>query len=79
MGVRRATKDQALTLRDVKELIRDKKQESEMLTLQEVADKLKVSSRTVTRLMGRGELVGRQVGRQWRFTPEAVNAYMTGS
>jgi excisionase family DNA binding protein len=58
----------------------DKPKEAiEMLTMKEVADKLRVSVRTVQRLIDQGVIVGRRVGRQWRFPANAVQTYMAGS
>ncbi len=43
-----------------------------MLSVQEVAKKLKVSDETVRRMVRRGELSGRKVGSLWRIDSEAV-------
>ncbi len=43
-----------------------------MLSAQEVAKKLKVSDETVRRMVRRGELAGRRVGRLYRIDAEAV-------
>lgn len=47
-----------------------------MLTIQEVAAKLRVSVRTVRRMVERQELAARKVGRQWRFPVKNVTDYM---
>jgi len=49
---------------------------AEMLTIQEVAAKLRVSVRTVRRMVERQELAARKVGRQWRFPVKNVTDYM---
>jgi len=43
-----------------------------LMTTADVARYLKVSTRTVRRLQERDELMGRRVGRQWRFVPAEV-------
>jgi excisionase family DNA binding protein len=49
---------------------------SEVLGPKEVAQMLKVSVRSVTRLAERGELVGFKVGDLWRFHKSDVDAYI---
>jgi excisionase family DNA binding protein len=44
----------------------------EVLTLDEVAELLKVDHDTAAALADRGELPGRRVGREWRFARRAV-------
>ena len=46
------------------------------LTLSETAKTLKVSEKTVSRLLQAGELVGFKIGQQWRFRNEDVSAYV---
>lgn len=46
-----------------------------LLTLKQVAAWLQVSERTVLRMMERGEISGRKVGRQWRFEESEVERY----
>ncbi len=47
------------------------------LTLKEVARRLDVSERTITRLAESGELAGYKVGkRSWRFEPADVEDYI---
>lgn len=48
-------------------------------TIEEVAEVLKVNPRTVNRLLERGELVGFKVGRLWRVSQEALEAYTRGA
>ncbi len=47
-------------------------------TIEEVAEILKVNPRTVNRMLERGELRGFKVGRLWRVSQEALEAYMRG-
>ena len=49
------------------------------LTVQEVADLMRVSSMTVYRLIKAGELPAVRVGRSFRVSEEAVNEYLKGS
>lgn len=48
----------------------------EILEVKEVAQILKVSTRTVIRLAERGELVAFKVGDLWRFRRSDVNEYI---
>ena len=48
----------------------------EILEVKEVAEILKVSTRTVIRLAERGELVAFKVGDLWRFRRSDVNEYI---
>jgi len=45
------------------------------LTLQEVAELLRLHPRTVRQYVHRGELVGRLIGRRWRFRQEDVDKF----
>jgi acetyl-CoA synthetase len=47
-------------------------------TIEEVAELLKVNPRTINRMLERGELRGFKVGRLWRVSEEALQAYMRG-
>lgn len=47
----------------------------ELFTLREAAQWLKVSERTVLRLIAAGKLRGRKVGRQWRFDETELRRY----
>lgn len=49
-----------------------------LLTRDEVAGILRLSSRTVAEYVRRGELRGRLVGRRWRFCAEDVDAFLEG-
>lgn len=46
------------------------------LKLKEVADRLSVSERTVTRLAEERELIGYKVGHAWRFELSAVHDFI---
>jgi excisionase family DNA binding protein len=48
----------------------------QLMTLAQVAEILQVSTRTVFRLIERGELAGAKVGREWRFTREDLETYL---
>lgn len=50
----------------------------EVLTVEEVAEILKVNIDTVRRLLRQGELPGVKVGRHWRVEREALRAYLQG-
>jgi len=52
--------------------------EKNIFTLQEVAKYLKVSAQTITKLIKRGELKARKVGRVYRLTQEDVDRYLEG-
>lgn len=49
--------------------------EAPILTAEDLAARWNVAARTVTGLARRGDLHGTQIGRQWRFTAEAVRTY----
>ena len=49
-----------------------KVQEQSILTLQEAAEYLRLSEMTVLRLANQGIIPGAKIGRQWRFTQEAI-------
>ncbi|NQU11198.1 PTS sugar transporter subunit IIA [bacterium] len=46
------------------------------MTLQQVADRMRLSERAVTHLAERGELGARKTAGHWRFRPEAVDAWV---
>lgn len=50
----------------------------EILTLQQTAELLQVSERTVHRMAKRGELPGSQVGGQWRFDRDRLKEMVRG-
>lgn len=49
-----------------------------LMTLQEVADYLQVSDRTVRRFVGQGKLIGMKIGSQWRFHKKEVDRIAFG-
>lgn len=51
----------------------------DILTLEEAADYLRVHIRTIHRLLARGELHAKKVGRAWRFHREDLEAYVRGN
>jgi excisionase family DNA binding protein len=50
--------------------------EKVVFTVEQVAEQLQVHTKTVYRLLDSGELKGIRVGRVWRITPEALNAFL---
>ena len=50
----------------------------EVLTLEQLASLLQVEPEVVRALARRGELPGRKVGREWRFSREAVLDWLRG-
>jgi excisionase family DNA binding protein len=50
----------------------------QLLTVDEAAQLLRVSRDTVYRLAGVGALPGRRIGRLWRFSATAIEAYLSG-
>lgn len=53
--------------------------DQQLLKLEEVCDRLKVSMSTVRRLIDRGELVAVRVGRNLRVRPADLEAYIEKS
>jgi len=51
----------------------------EVLTTEEAADLLRVSTKTILALARRGELPGEKVGRAWRFLRADLLNYVRGS
>jgi excisionase family DNA binding protein len=53
--------------------------EDELLTVEEVAARLKLSTATVRRLFARGDIPARKIGiRQWRTSAGALKKYVEG-
>lgn len=52
------------------------KYEPEVMSLDELVDYLKVSKSTLYKLVQRGNLPGKKVGKQWRFHKEVVDAWL---
>ena len=51
--------------------------QEELLDLEAAADRLCVSKTTLYRMLDRGEVKGIKVGRQWRFRPADLDAYLS--
>lgn len=49
---------------------------SELLNIKQVKEKLRLSERTVFRLIKTGELKGFKAGREWRFEESDIDAYI---
>lgn len=47
-----------------------------LITLQELCELLKVNHKTLGKEMRAGRLLGTKIGRQWRFTQDAVESYI---
>ncbi len=50
----------------------------DILTMEQAADMLQVSTRTIQRMVKSGEIPGRQVGSQWRFDREQLRQWVRG-
>jgi excisionase family DNA binding protein len=51
----------------------------DVLTLNEVADYLRIPRSTAYKLAQEGKLPGQKVGRQWRFRKDAVDIWLSQS
>jgi excisionase family DNA binding protein len=51
---------------------------SEVLTGEQLAELLQVDVKTVRSLAARGQLPGRKIGREWRFSRRAVLDWLAG-
>jgi len=49
---------------------------SRLLTIPEVAERLRVNPKTVRRWIGGGELAAYRVGRQWRITEDQLTQFL---
>jgi len=49
----------------------------EIMNLDELVDYLKISKSTLYKLLRRGQLPGKKVGKQWRFHREMIVAWLT--
>lgn len=56
--------------------VRDKSMSDEILTIQELAEYLKLNEKTAYRLAGEGKLPGFKVGGSWRFKREDIEAWI---
>ncbi len=56
-------------------MMNDKK----MLTPTDVADRLQVNERTVTLWLRKGHLRGFKIGKEWRISPDDLQAFLEAS
>ncbi len=49
---------------------------AELMTLEEVADYLRVTKKTIYRLLKRGRIPATKVGRQWRFDKTSIDEWL---
>ena len=49
---------------------------SDVFTIEELSDYLKISKSTLYKLVREGKLPSQKVGRHWRFHKEAVDAWL---
>jgi excisionase family DNA binding protein len=52
---------------------------SELLTVKEVQDLLKINRITIYRMLKDGRLTGVKVGHQWRFSRNEIDSLLSGS
>lgn len=50
-----------------------------ILTLEQAAELLQLSARTVQRLVSRGRMPGRRIGGQWRFDRDQLREWVRGA
>ncbi len=50
----------------------------EILTLQQAAEMLQISERTIQRMLKTGEIPGARIGGQWRFDRQQLRAMVRG-
>lgn len=48
----------------------------EILTIKELSAYLKISKKTIYRLLSKGEIPAFKVGTAWRFTKEAIDSWI---
>jgi len=58
-------------------IIEEYDDENEVMTLAEIAGHLRISRRTVLRMLEAENLPGGKIGGQWRFSRDAVDAWLT--
>lgn len=51
----------------------------EILTVNEIADYLKVDTKTIYRLVKQKKIPGRKVGGTWRFKKDILDGWLAGS
>jgi len=49
---------------------------TQFMTVREVADYLRVSEKTIYRLLRRGSIPATKVGRQWRFNKASIDGWL---
>ena len=52
---------------------------AELMTVQEVAEYLRVTEKTIYRLLGRGNISATKVGHQWRFDKASIDEWLSRS
>jgi len=57
--------------------IRAKRMNEKILTIKEVAEQLKVTEKTIYRLLSKQEIPAFKVGGSWRFRQEDINNWIT--
>lgn len=50
----------------------------EVLTLEELAEYLKLSKSTVYKLVGEDKIPGQKIGKRWRFSRAAIDEWLRG-
>ncbi len=50
-----------------------------ILTLEQAAEMLQLSARTVQRLVSKGKMPGRRIGGQWRFDRDQLREWVCGA
>ena len=50
-----------------------------ILTLEQAAEMLQLSTRTVQRMVSRGKMPGRRIGGQWRFDRDQLREWVRGA
>ena len=55
------------------------KNEKKLLTPTDVANRLQVTERTVTQWLRRGHLRGFKIGKEWRISPDDLQAFLEAS
>lgn len=60
-------------------IMKEHTQFPEILTIEQAAELLQVSTRTIQRLVKTGEMPGRQVGTQWRFHRDRLLEWVRGN
>jgi excisionase family DNA binding protein len=52
--------------------------QDEFLTAEEVAERLKMHPRTVRRMLARGDIPGRRLGKGWRVSATELQKFIAG-